>query len=454
MEPVISINDVNHYYGSGEQRRQILFNISTEILPGEIVILTGPSGSGKTTLLTLCGALRSVQEGSLTILGTELNGATNDTLVRTRSGIGFIFQAHNLLGALTARQNVQTSLGIDPTVSESDAKTRCTTMLKEVGLGERTEHYPSELSGGQRQRVAVARALVHQPKIVLADEPTAALDRKTGREIVEMLHGLAKNRGCAILMVTHDNRILDIAERVLTLEDGRIISFLAGLAANTGRMLSTFATLQRKGELRRHVENMSGKQFLDVLDRMNNEFDQFLRLVDLGNQQAVQALFDEMLEVVVIKVRQLLDADRGSVFLVASTMPVETATSIHPPGEIWSKFAESTSYPLKIRMPITTGIVGHVARTGETLNISDPYNHPDFDPETDRKTGYKTQSILCMPIFDRDRKIFAVAEVINKHGGGPFTAEDEQSFREFATPLGLILESCLRMTQSRLASAA
>src|SRR5215470_11888203 len=119
MDSVISINDVNHYYGSGEQRRQILFNISTEILPGEIVILTGPSGSGKTTLLTLCGALRSVQEGSLNILGTELNGATNDTLVKTRSGIGFIFQAHNLLGALTARQNVQTSLGIDPTVSES-----------------------------------------------------------------------------------------------------------------------------------------------------------------------------------------------------------------------------------------------------------------------------------------------------------------------------------------------
>jgi len=450
VEPVIAIHDVNHRFGNGELRHQILYDISADILPGEIVILTGPSGSGKTTLLTLCGALRSVQEGSLTILGQELRGAGNEALTRARTNIGFIFQAHNLLGALTARQNVQMSLGLDLEVSDSEARTRCAKILEEVGLGNHVEAYPSQLSGGQRQRVAVARALVHRPKIILADEPTAALDRKTGREIVELLHNLAKSQGCAILMVTHDNRILDIADRVLTLEDGRIISFLAGLAANTGRLLSTFANLQRKGELRRHVSNMSGKQFLDVLDRMNTEFDQFLRLVDLGNQEAVQALFDEMLEVVVIKIRELLDADRGSVFLVARAQPIETGTSIHPAGEIWSKFAESSGVrPLNIRIPITRGIVGHVARTGETLNIPDPYNHPDFDPEVDRKTGYRTQSILAMPIFDRRRDIFAVAQVLNKRGGGVFTTEDEQAFREFAGPLGLILESCLRMTQTR-----
>jgi putative ABC transport system ATP-binding protein len=449
MEPVIAIRDVNHYYGSGDLRRQILYDISTDILPGEIVILTGPSGSGKTTLLSLAGALRSVQEGSLRIMDQELKGADNQALVRARASIGFIFQAHNLLGALTARQNVQMSLGLDHTVSEPEARSRCTALLKEVGLGDHLEAYPSELSGGQRQRVAVARALVHHPKIILADEPTAALDRKTGREIVELLHHLAKSQGCAILMVTHDNRILDIADRVLTLEDGRIISFLAGLAANTGRLLSTFANLQRKGELRRHVSTMSGKQFLDVLDRMTTEFDQFLRLVDLGNQEAVQALFDEMLEVVVIKIRELLDADRGSVFLVARSAPVETGTSIHPMGEIWSKFAEgTTSHPVNIRLPISRGIVGRVARTGETLNIPDPYNHPDFDPEVDRKTGYRTHSILCMPIFDRGRNVFAVAEVLNKRGGGAFTTTDEQAFREFATPLGLIMESCLRLTVS------
>ena len=452
MQPVIAIRDVNHYYGDGALRLQVLYGISADILPGEIVIVTGPSGSGKTTLLTLAGALRSVQDGSLRILDHELNGADNQALVRVRANIGFIFQAHNLLAALTARQNVQMSLGMDPTVSDPDARSRCETILQEVGLGHRLEAYPSELSGGQRQRVAVARALVHRPKIILADEPTAALDRKTGREIVELLHQLAKGQGCAILMVTHDSRVLDIADRVLTLEDGRISSFMAGLAANTGRMLSVFSQLQRKGELRRHVSSMSGKMFLDVLDKMTTEFDQFLRMVDLGNQEAIEALFDEMLEVVVIKIRELLDADRGTVFLVASTAAVRTATSIHPIGEIWSKVAESSSGPLKIKMPMTSGIAGYVARTGETLNISDPYSHPDFNPEVDRASGYRTQSILCMPIFDRHRNIFAVAQLLNKHGGKPFTAADEQAFREFAAPLGLILESCLKMTLARVPS--
>jgi len=435
MEPVISIRNVNHHYDAGPLRRQVLFDVSADILPGEIVIVTGPSGSGKTTLLTLAGALRSVEEGSLLVLNHELRGAGNRDLVRIRENIGFIFQAHNLLEALTARQNVQMALGVDDNISADEARNRSEDALRAVGLGNFFEAHPSKLSGGQRQRVAIARALVRHPKIILADEPTAALDRKTGREVVELIHTLAKQQGCAILMVTHDNRILDIADRVLTLEDGRMISFMAGIAANTGLMLSTFSHLQRKGELRRHVGGMSGKQFLDVLDQMTAEFDQFLRVNDLGNQEAVQALFDEMLEVVVIKIRQLLDADRGSVFLVAGTK-----------GELWSKWAEGSGKDsVKIRMPITIGIAGRVARTGETLNIVDPYNHPDFNPEVDRKTGYRTESILCMPIFDRQRNIVGVAELLNKHGGQPFTEADEQAFREFAAPLGLILESCLKM---------
>jgi putative ABC transport system ATP-binding protein len=453
MEAVISIRNVNHYYGVGPLRRQVLFDVSADILPGEIVIVTGPSGSGKTTLLTLAGALRSVEDGSLQVLNHELRGAHAHELVRIRENIGFIFQAHNLLDALTARQNVQMALGVDARIADDEARSRSEETLRAVGLEQHFESHPSTLSGGQRQRVAIARALVRRPKIVLADEPTAALDRKTGREVVELIHAIAKKQDCAILMVTHDNRILDIADRVLTLEDGRMISFMAGIVANAGRMLSTFSQLQRKGELRRHVGAMSGKQFLDVLDHMTTEFDQLLRVIDLGNQEAVQALFDEMLEVVIIKIRQLLDADRGTVFLVAATEPVLTATSIHDKGELWSKWAEATAtHPVKIRMQMTSGIAGRVAQTGETLNISDPYNHPDFNPEVDRKTGYRTASILCMPIFDRQRNIFAVAEILNKHGG-PFTSEDEHAFREFAAPLGLILESCLKMTQRARAMA-
>ena len=209
MEPIISIQNVNHYYGKGTLRRQILFDISAEILPGEIVLITGPSGSGKTTLLTLAGALRSVDEGSLRILDQELRDASKDALVRLRTSIGFIFQAHNLIDALTASQNVQMSLGLDTTLSDAEARSRSEAMLRDVGLEGRGGAYPSQLSGGQRQRVAIARALVRRPKIVLADEPTASLDKRTGREVVELLHRLAKQQDCAILLVTHDNRILD-----------------------------------------------------------------------------------------------------------------------------------------------------------------------------------------------------------------------------------------------------
>jgi putative ABC transport system ATP-binding protein len=444
MEPVISIRNVNHYYGAGTLRRQILFDVSADIFPGEIVIINGPSGSGKTTLLTLAGALRSVEEGTLRILDRELSNASNQDLVRTRSNIGFIFQAHNLLDALTARQNVQMSLGIEPGLSATEARSRSEAALVSVGLARHLEARPGKLSGGQRQRVAIARALVRRPKIILADEPTAALDKKTGREVVELIQRLAKEQGCAILLVTHDNRILDVADRILTLEDGRITSFVAGLAASTGQLLSAFTKLQRKGDLMRHVSDMSSKQFLNVLDGMTTEFEQFLGTLDLANEEAVQAMLDQILAAVVVKIRELLDADRGTIFLVD-----------HEHGQLRSKIAETDgAEPLEITLPISTGIAGSVARTGQTLNIPDPYSRPDFNREVDRKTGYLTRSLLCMPVFDRSKNVIAVAQLLNKRDGKAFSSSDEEAFRDFAAPLGLILESCTRMTQFRSIPAA
>ena len=224
MLPVISIEAVNHYYGKGALRKQILFDINLEIFGGEIVIMTGPSGSGKTTLLSLIGGLRSVQSGSLKLLGDELCGAKEKQLVQFRRKIGYIFQAHNLLGFLSARQNVQMSVELNKNTSQQEAITKSETMLREVGLGERLNYYPENLSGGQKQRIAIARALVNQPKLVLADEPTAALDKQSGRDVVELMQRLAKEQGSTILMVTHDNRILDIADRIVSMEDGRLIS--------------------------------------------------------------------------------------------------------------------------------------------------------------------------------------------------------------------------------------
>ncbi|MGB3788463.1 MAG: DevA family ABC transporter ATP-binding protein [Phormidesmis sp.] len=218
----ISVQHLDHFFGSGQLRKQALFDINLEILTGEIVIMTGPSGSGKTTLLTLIGGLRSAQSGSLNVVGHEITHASESKLVRARRDNGYIFQAHNLHQSLTAEENVQMGLEVQGTMGRAERYERAREMLKQVGLGDRTQYYPADLSGGQKQRVAIARALVSQPKIVLADEPTAALDKKSGRDVVEIMHDLAKQQGCTILLVTHDNRILDIADRIVYMEDGRL----------------------------------------------------------------------------------------------------------------------------------------------------------------------------------------------------------------------------------------
>ncbi|MBN3888995.1 MULTISPECIES: DevA family ABC transporter ATP-binding protein [unclassified Nostoc] len=219
-EPVIAIKNLNHFYGKGSLRKQILFDINLDIYPGEIVIMTGPSGSGKTTLLSLIGGLRSVQEGSLKFLGEELIGVSQNKLVQMRRNIGYIFQAHNLLGFLTAKQNVQMAVELNDNISQAEAMAKSKAMLGSVGLEERVDYYPDNLSGGQKQRIAIARALVNRPPLVLADEPTAALDKQSGRDVVEIMQSLAKNQGTTILLVTHDNRILDIADRIVEMEDG------------------------------------------------------------------------------------------------------------------------------------------------------------------------------------------------------------------------------------------
>ena len=223
LEPAIAVEGLTHRFGDGEYAKPVLLDLALTVGMGEIVLLTGPSGSGKTTLLTLIGALRAVQQGSCRVLGTELAGASESTRVNLRRRIGFIFQHHNLLGFLTARQNVAMALELDPALDESERLARADAALAAVGLADKTEAYPATLSGGQRQRVAIARALVHAPGAILADEPTAALDGRTGGEAMRLLRRLAKEQGRTILLVTHDPRILDIADRVVAMEDGRIV---------------------------------------------------------------------------------------------------------------------------------------------------------------------------------------------------------------------------------------
>ena len=218
---LIKSESLCHSYGEGQLRSQILHNLEFEVNAGEVTLLVGPSGSGKSTLLTLVGALRSVEEGSLEVLGQQLNGASEKTRMGIRRRIGFIFQSHNLVSSLTVLQNVQLLLQLkepDPAKREREARD----LLAAVGLEQRLHHYPEELSGGQRQRVAIARALAPQPELVLADEPTASLDSKSGQDVVELLGNLCRNRGSAVLLVTHDLRLLKDADRIWRIEDGRV----------------------------------------------------------------------------------------------------------------------------------------------------------------------------------------------------------------------------------------
>lgn len=222
--PLISVKNLCYAFEEAGARKEVLHNVSLDIGAGEIVIMMGPSGSGKTTFLKLLGGLRTMQEGSICVDGLHLESASPRKLVEVRRKIGFIFQAHHLISSLSVLQNVQMPLSFNKKESGRSSKEKAFAMLKEVGLEEHARKKPAQLSGGQKQRVAIARALINRPPIVLADEPTASLDKQTGREVVTLLQKLSKSYGSTIVLVTHDNRILDIADRLIHMEDGRVAS--------------------------------------------------------------------------------------------------------------------------------------------------------------------------------------------------------------------------------------
>lgn len=230
-EPPIVVSHLDHYFGAGETRIQALFDINLSVARGSLTVLMGPSGSGKTTLLTLMACLRDVHWGSVHLLGTELNGADQDTQIALRRRVGVVFQAHNLHDSLTARQNMLMGLQVHGRGLPAQQAVAVEHMLGLVGLADRIDYLPANLSGGQKQRVAIARALASNPEIVFADEPTAALDKVSGMAVVELLKKLGTERGTTTVMVTHDPRILDLADRIITLEGGALVGDTAAVEA-------------------------------------------------------------------------------------------------------------------------------------------------------------------------------------------------------------------------------
>jgi len=430
----ISVEGLNHTFGKGELKKQILFDVSVEILAGEIVIVTGPSGSGKTTLLTLVGALRSAQVGSVRILGEQLQNARSGALERVRQQIGFIFQQHNLLGALTAVQNVELGLRAARKFPRSSHARRAREMLEAVGLGERLHYRPEQLSGGQRQRVAIARALVSEPAIIMADEPTASLDKQSGREVVDRMRTLAKEHGTTILLVTHDNRILDIADRIVHLEDGHLSTFTDAVIANNQLMMRMLAADRRKQPLGELVDSLNEAHFRELLEEMTNESQRFLEATSLASNIAFRSMLAQGLFAFTRKLGSLLNAERASLFLVEGDFLV-------------LKVSENLQDLGEIRFPKGTGIAGQVAQSGEPIRIDDAYADPRFNREVDLQTGFRTRSILCLPIENKNGEVFAVAQLLNRKDGKPFDHQDEERFATFIGSIGVIFETQLGLAE-------
>lgn len=223
MTPAISVRELTKSYSEGSAGVLALRGVDLDVNSGEVVLLMGPSGSGKTTLLSIMGCILTASSGSVRVAGIEVTTLTEKELPRVRlEHIGFIFQGFNLFPTLTAAENVDLMLDLKG-ISGPAAKRRSRELLAQVGLGDKVDSFPSDLSGGQKQRVAIARALAGDPSIILADEPTAALDTQTGRVVMEIMCSLAHQRGRAVVIVTHDSRLNEFADRKVRLEDGLIV---------------------------------------------------------------------------------------------------------------------------------------------------------------------------------------------------------------------------------------
>jgi putative ABC transport system ATP-binding protein len=419
-EPLVTIRDVSHSYGSGALCKQVLFDITAEVWPGEIVIVTGPSGSGKTTMLTLVGALRRLQQGSLRVFDTELRGAPVETHVGVRQQIGYIFQLHNLLDTLTTCQNVQMSLG-ERALTSPAARSAALEMLDSVGLADHSASFPRELSGGQRQRAAIARALVRRPQLILADEPTSSLDKEAGRGVVEMLHRLARRHGCSVLIVTHDHRILDIADRVMQLDDGCLRAFSEPISTHAVHLLTALSRLPGERDLMTMLNRLSEPDLLELLARLGAESEQYLNVLEMAVHSEAAGVFGLVLKCVFAKVAELLRSDEGQLFSIDR---------------------ERNSLRLRVSAgggPITTEATQDyavcVAETGHAV-----LSAWTVEPSESEDQAEPSRHLMALPLRDRLGRVLGVSQFIRIRN--QFTAADERTFRDYARAIGLVLEAC------------
>ena len=302
-------------------------------------------------------------------------------------------------------------------------------MLEAVGLGERIHYKAEQLSGGQRQRVAIARALAAEPAMLLADEPTASLDKQSGREVVDRMKTLAKEQGCTILLVTHDNRILDIADRIVHLEDGRLSTFTDSVLANNQQMMQLLADNRQKQDIGAEVEALDEAGFRDRLQDITDEAVRFLDATALANDTVFQAMLEQSLFAITRKLAQLLDAERSSLFLVDRAEPDPAAAHYRrphrPPGNPHShrqrhrrrSGRQRQGRARRRRLP------GPALQSGRGQDVRLPH-----------------QVDHVVPMFDRRGEVFAVAQLLNRRDGQAFTEEDEQHIADLLASIARIFE--------------
>jgi putative methionine-R-sulfoxide reductase with GAF domain len=266
--------------------------------------------------------------------------------------------------------------------------------------------------------------------MLLADEPTASLDRESGREVVERMRVLARENGTTILLVTHDNRILDIADRIVHLEDGCLTTFTDAVIANNRHMMEMLANNQQKQPLDELVDNLDEHQFRQLLQDITEESERFLEVTALANNIAFKSMLDRGLFAFNRKLASLLNAERSSLFLREG-------------NELVLKVAENLKEMGEIRFPVGSGIAGVVAQDGTPVRIDDAYADDRFNRAVDQQTGFKTRSILCLPVKNLQGEVFAVAQLLNRKDGLPFDENDESRFANFMQSIGVIFETQL-----------
>jgi putative ABC transport system ATP-binding protein len=222
-DAAISVRGIVKDFGAGQTVVRALHGIDADVYPGELTYLVGESGSGKTTLISIIAGILFPSDGSVRVFGTEIYDLGQNALVKFRlANIGFIFQQYNLIPTLTAAENASIPL-VAAGMKRAEAVERAAATLEQLNIGQLAERLPRQLSGGQQQRVAIARALVHDPRLIVCDEPTAALDASSGRRVMDLLRAVAIQPDRAVIIVTHDNRVFDLADRILEIEDGRMV---------------------------------------------------------------------------------------------------------------------------------------------------------------------------------------------------------------------------------------